>query len=42
MISEFLCVAFDCGKPEKKQTESGTRTAQSVVLADLDYDNAAA
>jgi hypothetical protein len=42
MISEFLCVAFDCAKPEKKQTESGTRTAQSIVLTNLDHDNAAA
>jgi len=42
VINDFLCVISTAAKLEKKQTESGPRTAQSVVLADLDHDDAAA
>jgi hypothetical protein len=42
MINEFLCVASITAKPAEGQTKSGRRTAQSVVLTDLDYDDAPA
>ena len=42
MINKFLCVGSSTAKLEERQTKSGRRTAQSVMLADLDYDNAAA
>jgi hypothetical protein len=40
--NKFLCVVSITAQLEERQTKSGRRTAQSVVLTDLDYDNAAA